>query len=270
MSIFKKASDGQETPNFVLDAFFDTKKSADTDDFASLIEEASKSSSVYHNRVKEAQKSDNSWEFTKPEVARYGDQPGGVRRVDYGEIYLDEYTKMSKDKNRTIIDNTRVAGNLSIWEPEFDEIQDAFMESQDTEYNMRSKRSAAEKKADSHNSWEKNNLNAIRQTKVLPYRGIGVSRIGNEMPSTHGRLNSRNEFLAETNDSVRELIRESNRDRKNKISRNGENPEDTRSNLEIKEAIAERTSNSVRKTSFLSEFADTINLSGPEIQLKGG
>lgn len=270
MSIFKKASDGQETPNFILDAFFESKKTAGADDFASLIEEASKSSEIYHNRIKEAQKSSNSWEFTKPEVARYGEQAGGVRRVDYGEIYSDEYTKMSKEQNRTIIDNTRVAGNLSIWEPEFDEIQNAFMESQETEYDMKSRRSAAEKKADNHNSWEKSNLNDIRKTKVLPYRGIGISRIGNEMPSTHGRLNSRNEFIAETNDSVRELIKESNRDRKNKISRNGDNPEDMKNNFAIKEAIEERTTNSVRKTSFLSEFADTINLNGPEIQLKGG
>jgi hypothetical protein len=43
-----------------------------------------------------------------------------------------------------------------------------------------------------------------------------------------------------------------------------------KNNFAIKEAIEERTTNSVRKTSFLSEFADTINLNGPEIQLKGG
>jgi hypothetical protein len=262
MSIFKKSSD--QLPDVIKEAFFDNIVSMDQpDEFSSLLKEANtnENRSVYENRLKAFKKAQaETHEFSKPEPTKYSDLPGGIRRVGYGERFSDE----NPEKIRSIsYDNNKLAENLltngfSIWEPEFDELSNAFIESQKQSDAVFDRRTFAEKKAAAAQKWESDNLNSIRENKVLPYRGLGIARVGNEQPINHGKFNSSNDFIAETNDNIHELIRESNRDRKSKISRQGAAPEETYMD---KEAVHARTIEALHNNSdFLVRFAEEISL----------
>ena len=185
-----------------------------------------------------------------------------------GRRFDDEKSEMFgvQDHIRSInYDNTKTAENIanngfSIWEPEFDELEAAFKQSQETESAKFVRRSAAEKQALANKSWEYQQLNQIRQAKVLPYRGLGISRLASEQPIQHGKIGSVNEFYAEAQDSIRDMIRQSNDERKSKIQRQGVDPTERRSEWENKEAIAARTMEALNNTSFLANFAEAIHL----------
>ena len=271
MSIFRKASENENLPESVKNAFFDSNEMSFQDDFAGILKEASSTNnrSVYENRLKEFQKiQKESVPFEKPQPARYSDRyssmEGGIRRAGYSEPFAEEVT--NHDHLRSIsYENQRNAenalnNNFSIWEPEFDDLQEAFRQSQSQDDVRFDRLSATEKQKISHNAWAYDQLQQIRKSQVLPYRGL--TRIGNEQPINHDKLSSRNEFLADANDQIREMTRLSNRERKEGITRKGYDPQERLDQWQNKEAVEARTIGALHNgSSFLSEFADTISLS---------
>ncbi len=270
MSIFRKASQLESLPKTVSNAYFDSHEIEIKDEFADLIKEASdvNNKAVYASRVKNYKDSASTGhEFSKPEPAIYSDLPGGIRRAGYGQRFQGEKSPMfGEEAIRSIeFDNNKYAESLlnngfSIWEPEFDELTTAFEHSQKQHDAIFDRRTAAEKKAAMHTAWEGEKLNQIRQSKVLPYRGLGVSRVANEQPIHHGNINTIDDFYGEVQDSIREMVRESNATRKAKISRKGVDPEERRSQWENKEAIQARTMQSLENQSFIAKFAEGILL----------
>lgn len=270
MAIFRKASELSSIPNVVNNAYFESNEIEIQDDFSDILKEAAdlKNKSVYASRVKNFKESSaNEYQFTPAEPAIYNDLQGGIRRAGYGQRFQGENSPMfGQESVRSIeFDNNKYAESLlnngfSIWEPEFDDLADAFEASQKQHDAIFDRRTAAEKKAAAHTAWEKEQIGQIRQSKVLPYRGLGVSRLANELPIDHGRLNTVDEFRGEVQDSIREMIKESNATRKAKISRQGASPEERRSQWENKEAIQARTMQSLENQSFIAKFAEGIML----------
>ena len=262
MSIFRKAEELSNVPKSISDVLFDDHKIVIADEFDGLIKEASNNRSVYENRLKSFKVAHQaSHEFEAPLPAKYADSTGGIRRSGYGEIFPGEKTMFGSEHVRNInLDNDRYAeSGLSIWEPEFDDIQEAFEASQKVSDSIYDRRSAAEKKAAAHTAWEKNQTSQIKKSNVLPYRGLGISRIASEKPLNHGNFASADDFYAEANDNIRDIIRESNNDRKTKISRKGVDPKDRRDQWENKEAISARTMSSLQNSSFLAGFAEKFS-----------
>lgn len=270
MSIFRKASDLNSIPKAINNAYFDDVDFNSVDEFDSLLKEASEvaNKTTYANRVKNyTETQSKNHEFQKPEPARYAEIEGGIRRAGYGQRFNDEYSEtFGAEKIRSIqFDNNKYAesllnNGLSIWEPEFDEIQSAFSESQKQSDEIFDRKSLAEKRVASNNSWQAEQLQNIRKANVLPYRGLGISRLANETPIHHGNFNSVNDFYAEAQDSIRGMIKESNANRKAQIERKGIDPEERRSQWENKESISARTMESLSKSSFLSKFAEDLSL----------
>jgi hypothetical protein len=277
MSIFRKASELNDVPASVTNAFFEKKSSFDMpDEFEGLFKEASSSSnkSVYENRLKEFQKlQKESHEFTKPEPTRYAESAkyetvNGIRRASYGQRFSDEESNLFvSDKIRSInYDNNRYASNdayqngFSIWEPEFDTLQQGFEDGQRMDNKRYDRVSVAEKQAAKQKSWEQDKVSSIRQAKVLPYRGLGITRIANEQPLNHGDFGSVNEFAATAHDTLVEMTRQANRERKASISRQGFDPDEAK-NTE-KEAVQARTMKALNNASWLSRFAEEIDVHG--------
>jgi hypothetical protein len=276
MSIFRKASESEAVrplPNVVANAFFDTASVSFEDEFAGLLKEASSDRSIYENRLKEFNKvASKSHEFEAPQPAKYNndkysDMPGGIRRAGYGQRFQDEQSELfSSDRVRNPqFDNNKYAesmlnNGLSIWDAEFDDLQNAFEQSQKMHDSAFDRKTAAEKKASAHKKWESSQIGKIREAKVLPYRGLGVSRLANEQPVRHGDFGSVNDFYADAQDSIREMSREASKNRKAKISRKGVDPAEARSQWENKESIAARTMKSLEQSSLLARFAEGISL----------
>ena len=261
MSIFRKAEELSSVPKSINDALFDDHQIVIADEFDSLIKEASDNRSVYENRLKSFKQAQQNHDFEKPLPAKYAESTGGIRRSGYGELFPGEKSIYGSEHVRDInLDNDRYAQNgLSIWEPEFDELESAFKQSQQKTDDVFNSRIAAEKKAVAHANWEKEQSSQIRKSNVLPYRGLGVSRIASEKPLDHGRFDSADDFYAEVNDNIRDMIRESNSDRKTKISRKGVDPKERRDLWENKEAISARTMSSLQNSSFLADFAEKFS-----------
>jgi hypothetical protein len=276
MSIFRKASESESVrplPAVVADAFFDRDYSDAEDEFAESIREASANRHIYEKRLKEFNTSSkNTHEFEEPKPAiynnnRYSDVPGGIRRAGFGQRFDDEKSELfaSEKIRNPKFDNNKhaesmMSNGLSIWDAEFDELQKAFEQSQKTSDSIVERRTAAEKKASAHKAWESSQIGKIRQAKVLPYRGLGLTRLANEQPIGHGDFGSVNDFYAEAHDSIREMSREAAKDRRSKISRKGVDPQEARSQWENKEAIAARTMKSLDQSSLLARFAEGISL----------
>jgi|688.fasta_scaffold01888_4 hypothetical protein len=269
MSIFKKASDLNELPKFVDNAYFENTDINIEDEFSGLLKEASSNQSVYENRVRNFKKvAEKTYEFEKPEPAIYKNDQSGIRRVGNGQRFSDESSELfaGQEKIRNIsFDNDRYAesalkNGLSIWDPEFDAIREAFQQGQE-ENSMKFERlSAVEKRKITNKQWEVEQMQSLRQSNVLPHRGLGLARIGNERPLDHGKFGSKDDFYAQAQDDIREMVRTSNRDRKAMIERQGFNPEEARSQWENKESIAARTMESLEKTSLLAKFAQGISI----------
>lgn len=270
MSIFRKASENVDLPKFVRDAYFDNNEISIADEFEGLLKEASSNSnrSIYENRLKEFNKKQGQkHNFDQPAPARYSELEGGIRRAGYGQRFQGEQSEIfgKEDHIRTTFSQDEhyaenaLHNGFSIWEPEFDDLESAFKKSQSVHDAAFDRRTAAEKRMNNKTAWEQEQLGAIRKSNILPHRGMGVARSGNEMPINHGKFGSVNEFYAEAQDNIRELIRESNRDRKTKISRNGSSPEESQ---EIgKEIIQARTLQALQNNSeFLRNFAEVIAL----------
>jgi len=262
MSIFKKASELNQLPGFVNDALFENTEIKLADEFESLIKEANSSKGVYSQRVNEFKKTQTkSYDFfeTNQYASEYENGKPGIRRAGYGKRFDDEVSSMSNSteslRNLNSI-KTSANNNLSIWDPEFDMLQNAFETSQDIEFS--NKRTAMAKKDTNKAQWESEQLQSIRKAKVLPHRGLGITRTGNEMPLNSEKFNNLSEFYAEAQDSIREMIRESNRDRKSKIERKGVSPEEAKSQWENKENVRARTLENLSKASFLEDFAEKI------------
>jgi len=266
MSIFRKASELNNLPNSVSDALFENHDISFADEFEGLLREASSNKSVYQNRIKSFKEAGLiKHDFEAPKPALYEENQGGIRRAGYGQRFAGEKSELfGEDKIRSLnFDNNRYAENLlengfSIWEPEFDDLANAFDESQRQHNAMFDKRTAAEKKAIAHQTWQNEQSNQIRKANVLPYRGLGVSRLANEAPIHHSNFNTFDDFYAETQDSIREMIRESNSSRKAKISRKGVDPAERINQWQNKEAIAARTMNALQDDSIIARFADSI------------
>ena len=259
-SIFRRAS--EELPDSVSSAFFDKPQFQIEDEFDGLLKEASSNRSVYENRLKEFKKvQQKAVEFEKPQPAKYAEYAGGIRRVGHGPTFGEE--KSGQDSIRSTVYGTKTAQakELSIWEPEFDELKAAFDQSQTMDDNKFNRKIAQEKKDTAHLAWEYQQLKSLRTSNVLPYRGLGITRMGNEQPINHGKVGSANEYLAEFNDQMREMTRTSNRERKAGISRQGFDPEERRGQWENKEAIEARTMTALQNNSaFLQQFADAFLL----------
>jgi hypothetical protein len=266
MSIFRKASELNNLPNSVSDALFENHDISFTDEFEGLLREASSNKSVYENRLKNFKEAGLlKHEFEAPKPALYEESNGGIRRAGYGQRFAGEKSELfNQDSIRSInFDNNRYAENLldngfSIWETEFDELTSAFEQSQRQHDSMFDRRTAAEKKAIAHKNWEREQSSQIRKANVLPYRGLGVARLANESPIHHGNFNTFDEFYADTQDSIREMIRESNSTRKAKISRKGVDPAEKLDQWQNKEAIAARTMKALENSSLIARFADSI------------
>lgn len=265
MSIFKKASELNSLPNFMNEAYFENHDISSTDEFSGLFKEASANKAVYEKRKTEFNKTTKeNYNFEASQPVRYANGQDGIRRSGYGTRFSDEKSELfaGQEHLRNIaLDNNKLAKNkeLSIWDPDFDVLQEGFEQGQQLNNARMERMSAVEKKRLESQKWEQEQLKSIRSSKVLPYRGLGLTRVGNELPVTNGQFGSMNDFYVEAQDSVREMIRTSNRERKNMIERQGEDPEIARSQWENKEAIAARTMESLGRTSFLAEFADRIS-----------
>jgi hypothetical protein len=276
MSIFRKASESETVrplPKVVANAFFDKIPVDVEDEFASLLKEASSDRSIYENRIKEFNKvASKSYDFeaTQPAIYnsdRYSDMPGGIRRAGFGQRFQDEQSELfSSDKIRNPqFDNNKYAesmlnNGLSIWDVEFDDLQNAFEQSQKMDDSAFDRRTAVDKKVSAHKNWEASQIGKIREAKVLPYRGMGVSRLANEQPIRHGDFGSVNDFYSDAHDAIREMSREASKNRKSKISRKGIDPAEARSQWENKESIAARTMRSLEQSSLLARFAEGISL----------
>lgn len=256
MSIFKKASDLSGLPNAVENAFFkDDVKVSSHDEFAELMEEASANRTAYSNRVDQFVKNKpQESPFSKPEPALYSQSGiGGIQRADYGQRFAGEKS------NLFVSDQIRQASKLtnnkelSIWDPEFDVLQEELDKTMKVSSAKYDREEMIAKK--SIKPWEKEQIQQIRSSNVLPYRGLGITRTGNETPLHHGDFGSVNEFYAEAQDNIRNMIKESNRDRKSMIERQGFAPEET---LNDKTSIEARTKESMENTSFLAKFAESI------------
>lgn len=268
MSIFRKASENEKLPGFIDTAFFDNSKKVEIEDeFGQLLKEASSNKSIYEDRLNSFKKNPpKEQEVNIPQPVRYSDVNDGIRRSSYGQKFHDEtseYFRSSENIRSTQYDNSNYAQNgFSIWEPEFDELQNAFLESQKQSDEIYDRRTAMEKKAAEHKNWESKNINSIRKANVLPYRGLGIKRLANDVQVDHNKLNNVNEFYAEAHDSIREMTKAANRDRKAKLSRNGSDINDSaRTEAEIKEAISARTMEALQSNSqFLIDFAEKITI----------
>ena len=268
MSIFKKAEESAKLPSFVNNAFFDDSKIEVKDEFDSLLKEANSNKFVYENRVNGFKKSASEMpEFNVPTPALYSDSVDGIKRSSYGRHFYDEPSLNTPDKVRSLqYDGTRKAeshmqNGFSIWEPEFDDIQNAFMASQEQTNQIFDRRTMMEKKLANKNKWEADQLNSIRKSNVLPYRGLGVARLANDVQVDHNKINNLGDFYAEANDAIREMTRAANRDRKAKLSRNGYDPEDNINSANKKEFIEARTMAALSNNSeFLLKFAEEISL----------
>ena len=273
MSIFRKASELNNVPQSVSNAFFEDHSSVEIpDEFAGLLKEASSDRSIYESRVKEFNKVQaKTHEFEKSEPTkythdRYANLGGGIRRVGEGQRFGGEESELFvSDKIRsTEYDNNRCAESVlsngfSIWEPQFDDLQEAFTQSQNQADAIFDRKSAVEKRAESNKNWESEKLSQLRKTNILPYRAP-VSRLANEQGINHNKFGSADEFYADAHDTIQQAIRQSNADRKTKISRQGVDPKERREQWENKEAISARTMASMQNSSFLSQFADQILL----------
>lgn len=268
MSIFKKASDIEKLPDVVTNAFFDDVEPIDEvgDEFSELLKEAGKNKDIYERRVKSFKVAKNqAHDFEKPEQANYTGASGGIRRAGYGVRFQDEQSEMfGSEKIRSIAfdNNNMVPSNeLSIWAPEFDELTEAFEKSQKATNAAFDRRTAAEKKALRHQTWEYEKAKPLRDVKILPYRGLGVARIGNETPVDHNKFARADDFYAEANDKILESMRTSKRELKTKLQRQGVSPEEARSQWENKDAISARTLSALQNNSdFLKKFAEEISL----------
>jgi hypothetical protein len=263
MSIFKKASDLNQIPGIINDALFDKPEIQLADEFENLFKEANSSKGVYAQRVNDFKKTQTktSYDFfeTNQSESKYENGKPGIRRAGYGKRFDDEVSSMfhSTDTIRDL-NSLKTAQNheLTIWDPEFDLLQNAFESSQDVEFS--NKRTAMAKKESNKTKWENEHLQSIRKAKVLPHRGLGITRTGNEMPLHSEKFNNLSEFYAEAQDSIREMIRESNRQRKSSIERQGYSPEEAKSQWETKENVRARTLKNLSKASFLERFAEKI------------
>jgi len=270
MSIFRKAYELDSLPVSVSDALFENNHITIEDEFEHLIREASsaQNKAVYDSRLKNFKEGQASVkDFEKPQPARYAEVEGGIRRAGYGQRFNNEHSELfGQEKIRSLsFDNNKYAENLlnngfSIWEPEFDELENAFNESQEQQNAIFDRRTAAEKKAVAHTNWEAEQSSKIRKTNILPYRGLGISRLANETPIHHGDFNSVNDFYAEAHDSIREMSRAANSERKTSITRKGIDPNERRDQWENKEAIAARTMKSLESSSLLVKFAEGLEI----------
>jgi hypothetical protein len=268
MSIFRKASELNNLPTSVSGALFENHDINFPDEFEGLLKEASSNKSVYENRLKSFREAGLiKHEFEAPAPAVYQEGQGGIRRAGFGKRLDGEKSELfGEDAVRSINHNTnKYAENLldngfSIWEPTFDDIQDAFEQSQKQSDSVFDRKSAAEKKSVAHNNWEKEQTNQIRKANVLPYRGLGVCRLANETPIHHGDFGTFDEFYANTSDSIRDMVRESNSARKAKISRKGVDPAERINQWQNKEAIAARTMEALENNSLMAKFADSIGV----------
>jgi hypothetical protein len=268
MSIFKKASELNNLPSFMNEAYFENHDFSSEDEFSTLFKEASANQSIYEKRKNEFNKlAKTGYEFENPKPAKYAHNQEGIKRSGYGARFSDEKSELfaGQEHLRNIaFDNTRVVesklkNELSIWDSEFDILQEGFEMGQKQNDIKFERLSAVEKRKIQSQDWENEQLNSIRQSKVLPYRGLGFKRVGNELPVNNGKFGSINDFYAEAQDSVRDMIRTSNRERKTMIERKGFDPEEAKSQWENKESIAARTMESLEKTSFLANFAERIS-----------
>jgi hypothetical protein len=268
MSIFKKASELNNLPTSVSDALFENHDITFTDEFEGLLREASSSKSVYENRLKSFKEAGLiKHEYEAPKPALYDEAEGGIRRAGYGQRFTGEKSELfGQDNIRSInFDNNKYAESLldngfSIWEPKFDDLSDAFNQSQKQSDAIFDRRTAAEKKAVAHQNWEREQASQLRKANVLPYRGLGVSRLANETPLHNGNFNTFDDFYADAQDAMREMVRESNSTRKAKISRKGVDPSERIDQWQNKEAIAARTMKALENSSIIAKFADSIGV----------
>ena len=89
---------------------------------------------------------------------------------------------------------------------------------------------------------------------------MGVSRLANEMPIHHGNFNSVGDFYAEAQDSIRNMSKTANSERKSGIQRKGVDPNERREQGENKEAIAARTMKSLESSSLLVRMAEGLDI----------
>ena len=265
MSIFKRASDLDKIPSSISNALFDDHTIKLEDAFESLIREASANKAEYEKRVKSFKVAEKGHQFEKPEPALYDNGKEGIRRAGFGKRYNDEYSELfnphdvrSTEHHQSKYAENLLANGLSIWDAEFDEIQHAFQESQTNHDMIFDRRTAAEKKAAAHREWETEQAGQIRKSNVLPYRGLGITRLANEEPLHHDKFNSVDEFYAKAHDDLRDMVRKSNEERRTSISRQGLSPEEKLAMWDTKEAIAARTMASLEKTSLISKFAEQL------------
>jgi|688.fasta_scaffold76614_2 hypothetical protein len=264
MSIFKKASDLEKIPTSISNALFDDHTLKLEDEFESLIREASANKAEYEKRVKSFKVAEKGHEFQKPEPALYTNGKEGIRRAGFGKRYNDESSELnphdvrSTEHHQSKYAENLLANGLSIWDAEFDEVQSAFDESQKRHDQIFDRKVAAQKKLESHMQWEKEQSSQIRKSNVLPYRGLGITRLANEQPLHHDNFNSVDEFYAQAKDDLRDLVRKSNEERRTSISRQGISPEEKLEMWDVKEAIAARTMASLEKTSLITKFAEQL------------
>jgi hypothetical protein len=263
MGIFKQAADLNKLPKTVTSAIFDNNEIEFEDEFEGILREASSNRAIYENRLKSFKQASVKHEYEEASPAIYDNYEGGIRRAGFGQKFANERSELfGYDTPRSIsYDNNPYSAydnGLSIWEPEFDDIQDAFSASQRQSDSIFDRKTMAEKKALSHKNWEKEQSTRLRKSNVLPYRDHAVSRFANEEPLRNGKFNTVNDFYAEATDSFRDMIRESNSERKTKIQRKGIDPADRIDQWQNKEAIAARTMEALNNSSLLSRFADSI------------
>ena len=76
----------------------------------------------------------------------------------------------------------------------------------------------------------------------------------------NGNFNTFDDFYADAQDAMREMVRESNSTRKAKISRKGVDPSERIDQWQNKEAIAARTMKALENSSIIAKFADSIGV----------
>lgn len=251
MGIFRPASELNKTSSTIQKAFFkDELTVEDKDAFEGLSKEAALSLEVYANRLKSFKKKaeasvDIDTSANKPML--YNENSfGTVRRVDYGTNFKKESSELNAKNLLLDMDNL---GELSIWSPEFQELRLAFKESSDAS-NTRYDRVLKAKARQSE--WENEKVAEIRKSKVLPYRGLGVTRISGDVGLDDNKFNSVDEFYGHAQDEIRKLVKESNASRKSAISRNGNEPSEE---IDLLEAH-QRIQGNLGRQSFLSSFAE--------------
>lgn len=263
MSIFKKASELNKLPDSVSNAYFDQPKN-DQDEFEELLKSASSNKGTYESRINGFKKTaSTSHDFTPPQQANYSEIEGGIRRAGYGKRFGDEASELfGQEKIRSLAhDVNQAASGLSIWDPEFDVLQEGFKVSQDQQDSIFDRRTMMEKRVQSNNDWQKEAREnvSLRKTNILPHRGLGVVRTSNEMPIHHNNFNSVDEFYADAQDGIRGLVKKSNEERKSLITRQGVSPEERREMWENKESVAARTMDALNDSSFLNKFTQGMS-----------